>query len=94
MTQLGCYADNRPAYALPTLLADGYAWLTPLRCAALAYKNGYSVFGVQDGTQCYGGSSIAQAESLGVVSNRCTTPCQGDSSLTCGGVKANQVFTL
>ncbi|KIY48189.1 hypothetical protein FISHEDRAFT_7532, partial [Fistulina hepatica ATCC 64428] len=64
---------------------------TPAICISACAKKGYTYAGVEDGYQCFCGSSYnggTPASGTG-----CTTVCPGDSSQTCGGSYRIQIYT-
>ena len=92
---LGCFTKGaKPgSNLLPHLLAAGYGSMTPLRCAALAAKGGYTVFAVQGGSYCFAGLNSSLAVSMG-PSGACDLRCAGDQQQACGGASANNVFVF
>ncbi|KAG2454861.1 hypothetical protein HYH02_000692 [Chlamydomonas schloesseri] len=102
-THLGCFQDDpwRAGRALLYGLADTAAWrraMTPALCAALAATRGYSFFGLQNGAECWAGNDPTRAMLMyGQAANAnaaCSSACPGNSSLTCGGVGWNAVYSL
>ena len=45
---------------------------------------------MQNGNECYCGNAYGKYGALSM--SRCNKRCAGDSSVTCGGENANQVF--
>eukprot|EP00756_Hemistasia_phaeocysticola_P048317 Hpha_TRINITY_DN22747_c0_g1::TRINITY_DN22747_c0_g1_i1::g.34296::m.34296/K01192/E3.2.1.25, MANBA, manB; beta-mannosidase len=99
--------------ALPHVAAKGDSNMTVARCVALcravaAAEGGSSTItlaGVQDGTNCFCGSSIGvQCEgcftAVGTRADEteCGTPCAGDPTVACGGASymwgANSVYNI
>ena len=93
MTPQGCFKDLTSIHTLPVLLAEGYPFLTPQRCAALAVKAGYTWSGTRDGTQCFAGS-VPPLATLRATPSLCNSHCQGNSAETCGGQQALQAYSL
>ncbi|GFR44832.1 hypothetical protein Agub_g6173 [Astrephomene gubernaculifera] len=91
ITFLGCYADNAQR-VLPTQLAVS-ADMTPEMCAALAFRAGLSLFGIEVGIECFGGNDVQTATQLG-MSQTCGSRCAGDASRICGGGWALSVYIL
>lgn len=86
-TEAGCYGDDGTR-KLPTFLADVSG---PRSCFQTALAGGYSVWGLQIGSQCFAGSDYARATSLG-PSPGCLQACtNGD---LCGGAWENRVLEL
>ena len=50
--------------------------MDPQSCAILAVNAGYSVFGLQDGSLCFAGNSLADATQYG-TSDDCNMACLG-----------------
>ncbi|GIL59429.1 hypothetical protein Vafri_14100 [Volvox africanus] len=88
---LGCFADD-DTRKIPNFLGSNLP-MTLALCASLAKQAGYVIYGVQYGGQCFGGTDISKATSLGPSGN-CNMDCTGDSSQKCGGGWANNVYTL
>ncbi|PNH08870.1 hypothetical protein TSOC_004557 [Tetrabaena socialis] len=80
---MGCYKDNAAVRALAfRLIADRANAL--LFCARLTKLAGYPFMGLQ-GSNCFGGTDLARAESYGVrAATECATSCPGNSTQTCG----------
>ncbi|KXZ45929.1 hypothetical protein GPECTOR_49g513 [Gonium pectorale] len=98
---VGCFKDfpDRAGRALVYLLSDMQLYrggMTPGLCAKLAVHKGYSYFGVQAGSECWGGNDFARATLVyGQDSDgACSTPCAGNSSQTCGGPARNALYSL
>ncbi|KAE9365269.1 WSC-domain-containing protein [Stipitochalara longipes BDJ] len=78
---LGCYTDHHAARTLHSASTNSDS-MTVEFCANFCWR--YLYFGVEYKTQCYCGDSIASTGVLALAST-CNTPCQGESSETCGG---------
>ncbi|GIL89219.1 hypothetical protein Vretimale_18587 [Volvox reticuliferus] len=89
---LGCFVDDA-SRKIPYSLNSDYPVMTPALCASLAKGAGYTIYGVQYGGECFGGTDIARATSLGPSGN-CNMDCTGDPSQKCGGGWANNVYIL
>ncbi len=85
--RLGCFADsgNRDLRYLMASTGD----MSVMKCHDLAQAAGYSYFGVQYASECWADNRYG---TYGASSN-CNMRCSGDSSHTCGGTWANNVFT-
>lgn len=90
-TKLGCYQDSWDRM-LPQLLQTS-GLMTPTRCAQLAKDGGYTVFGLQNAVECWAGTDIARAKSLG-ASAACTSGCYNAPAGDCGGTLASSVFVV
>ncbi|CDZ98531.1 beta-1,6-N-acetylglucosaminyltransferase, contains WSC domain [Phaffia rhodozyma] len=84
----GCYTDNWDR----TLSGDTltHSLMTPLLCTQYCSSTGYSMAGVEGGTQCYCGSSL---NIISTTSLLCSTPCGGLSTALCGGSWAIEVYS-
>ncbi|EFJ53118.1 hypothetical protein VOLCADRAFT_86071 [Volvox carteri f. nagariensis] len=92
---LGCFADNATR-RLPTRLdgADMQAeFKLPQFCEMLARQAGLKFYGLQYGSQCFGGNDLQWATSLG-PSSGCTYPAVADNSQQFGGWWANRIFAV
>ena len=87
-TLLGCFNDtgNR--------VLNGFSFssggMTVEACVAACGSRGYAYAGAQDGNQCFCGSGSYSSAGSG---NLCNMTCSGNSSETCGGNLANDVYT-
>ena len=88
-TNLGCFTDSTLARVLPTsVLVSGN---TVEKCQAACTNGGFPYAGVEFGSQCFCGSSIANSPS---ESTQCTMTCPGNSAETCGGSNAIQIYSV
>lgn len=93
ITYEGCYKDDGTR-KVPNILDASYgASVTIGNCAALARSKGYTLFALQDGGSCWGGSDMTRAKSLG-ASTDCRKACTGDSTRTCGNGWINQIYSV
>ncbi|KAF5353434.1 hypothetical protein D9756_008033 [Leucocoprinus leucothites] len=67
--------------------------MTPGLCQSLC--SGYTFAGVEYGQECYCGNSLTNNGASGdtTLPSKCSVPCAGSSSLTCGGAWTLSVFT-
>ncbi|KAJ4293023.1 hypothetical protein N0V88_005687 [Collariella sp. IMI 366227] len=78
----GCYVDGETRTLKGnTMVADD---MTPTKCAVFCEGAGYSVFGMENGNECWCGSSTPDA-SLISPDGGCVVRCNGDAALLCGG---------
>ncbi|KXZ46267.1 hypothetical protein GPECTOR_45g137 [Gonium pectorale] len=82
---LGCFADNATRL-LPDRLEDG---LSLALCGKRARDAGFTLYGMQYGSQCFAGSDLRLATSLGP--STCGVRC-ADGIQTCGGSWASSIF--
>ncbi|EFJ47698.1 hypothetical protein VOLCADRAFT_91720 [Volvox carteri f. nagariensis] len=87
---IGCFVDNADR-VLPQYLAVYDSRMSVSYCRGLAKAAGLPYFGVEYGQECYGGSDMARAVSLG-PSNGCTSVCFGDFRQVCGGGWAIDIY--
>jgi len=89
---LGCFTDRGDSNDTGgrdlsgAMLFDGQP-MSIERCQQ--FCNGYSYYGVENGNQCFCGSSINNNPSM---SSNCGTQCSGNNSETCGGVWAIDIY--
>ncbi|GLC68280.1 hypothetical protein PLESTF_000671300 [Pleodorina starrii] len=88
---VSCFKDPW-SQSLPFLLEDNQM-MTIDRCASLARLSGFSFFGLQGGTRCFGGNDLSRAQSFG-VSYSCKVPCSGNASEACGGMDSINIYFL
>lgn len=100
--QVGCYQDggDRPISSNPDVLAheatsgaEGSPSNSKENCAAMCRMDGYGdddLVGVEFGTQCFCGNGFAVKQPQ--PSQECSMKCPGNSSDTCGGLFALEVF--
>jgi hypothetical protein len=88
----GCYED-RSDRALPDNFTTSPA-MTPASCRAVCAAAGKSYAGVQNGSECWCGTSNPPNASppYGLRTGECTTPCAGDAAVACGGTWRNSVY--
>ncbi|TLD24869.1 hypothetical protein PspLS_05623 [Pyricularia sp. CBS 133598] len=89
----GCYSDSTER-ALGDLMFLGQADGTPMdnrQCLDMCQKAGYKVAGTEDGTECYCGNYVYN--SYLIDDSRCSSPCSGDSTTSCGGPWALAIYS-
>ncbi|KAG8845972.1 hypothetical protein FRB96_002198 [Tulasnella sp. 330] len=85
-TSMGCYVDQSARTLAAATFTD--AAMTPALCQTKCA--GYAYSGVEYGTECYCANSMSNS----ATSSGCTSTCGGDSSKTCGGGWAINVYHL
>ena len=88
---VGCYQDFYPnARTLngPSTSSDN---MTPSQCQAFCSQQGYQLSGTEYSRECYCGSSITQCAPA-LAQSSCSNTCSGDSSQTCGGSNAIEIY--
>lgn len=91
MTLQGCYSDDTSARTL-TYLAYASQNNTIELCTQTCVAAGYTIAGVEYGTQCYCGSTLSGAADY-VIAAACTMPCAGNSSEICGGEARINIYS-
>lgn len=80
-TSLGCYTDGSDrTLSFQTNIDTG---TTPAACQSRCQAAGYKYSGVEFGSQCFCGDSLAAAAQK-VGDSDCSMPCSGDAGQTCG----------
>ncbi|KAL5930959.1 hypothetical protein ACKVWC_001005 [Pyricularia oryzae] len=73
---------------------EGQADGTPMdnnQCLDMCKNAGYKLAGTEDGTECYCGNYVYN--SYLIDDSRCSTPCSGDSTASCGGPWALAIYS-
>jgi len=86
----GCYPDVPAGSEFANLLASS-PLMTVEACYSLALARGFTYFGVEDGTFCYGGFFYGKSAAN---ASACTSSCGGDSNSVCGGPTANSIYQV
>ncbi|KAI6382687.1 hypothetical protein MCOR25_000498 [Pyricularia grisea] len=89
----GCYSDSTER-ALGDLKFLGEVDGTPMdngQCLDMCQKSGYKLAGTEDGTECYCGNYVYN--SYLIDDSRCSSPCSGDSTASCGGPWALAIYS-
>ena len=84
---VGCFGDKPDQRDLEHYAGDRH---TPITCAAAC--SNYTVFGLQNGSECYCGDTYGHYGNANLTT--CMMPCVADSKLFCGGRWTNSVFHL
>lgn len=96
LSYIGCFQEpqeyisaNADRTSRPlTFITDSSAMTVEL-CQQLAKGKGYAYAGLQFGRQCYGGNS---SQMYWYTNIKCTKPCSGDPSRTCGDAWTNAIY--
>ena len=89
---LGCYADSADDRLLdgPTMKSGG---MTPEMCKDFCADEGdFPAYGVEFGKECYCGALPPASAKIDEAA--CDVPCGGDTTQTCGGADAINVFEV
>ena len=91
----GCYADGAPRTMtqLVGLSPEMDVTYTIETCARSAKAKGYTYFALQWGGECWVSNSLQQATKYG-PSSKCAMPCRTAEKENCGGVLANNLFSV
>ena len=86
----GCIMEV-PGRALnaTSLVADD---MTVDKCVGFCQSGGYKMAGLEFGSECYCGNSLAGGASTSSMSYECKRPCSGDSTQICGGPDAINLY--
>ncbi|KAJ6515444.1 WSC domain-containing protein [Mycena sanguinolenta] len=86
---VGCFSDSVSARQLPHLqtISGG---VTVESCTAACKTSGFSFAGLEDGQECWCGSSAPTTSSLG--NRACTTACVANTKEVCGGPSKLTVY--
>ena len=87
---LGCFHDNNQSRLLSSYGVK-LQGLTVQKCIDICAQSAYHYAGVHNGKECYCGNKKPQLEHL-LTPSYCSVACDGQSSQTCGGVDATEVF--
>ena len=81
-TYSGCFKETSGGRALDgnSLFSDT---MTVQICATFCTNNGFDIFGVEYGRECFCGTTLRR-DSLPAPETDCSTPCRGKASDTCG----------
>lgn len=90
-SDLGCYSDNSTiGHTLSGTSLLGQSNNSVAACASFCLPT-YTYFGVEQGSDCWCGNSIA-AQATILPTSSCNTNCTGDKLDPCGGVSAIEVY--
>nr|CAG4649102.1 EOG090X01AN [Scapholeberis mucronata]SVE93458.1 EOG090X01AN [Scapholeberis mucronata] len=87
---LGCFHDYNQSRLL-TSYGVKLQGLTIQKCIDLCAQSAHLYAGVHNGRECYCGNKKPSLEHL-LTKSYCSVPCDGQSSQTCGGLDATEVF--
>ncbi|WWD21023.1 hypothetical protein CI109_105504 [Kwoniella shandongensis] len=86
-----CVQEGTTGRALASARTSGKE-MTVGKCLAFCGNAGWQWAGLEYSSECYCGDYLANGASLSSTSDRCTMTCSGDSSTTCGGSNALQLY--
>nr|SVE71518.1 EOG090X01AN [Daphnia similis]SVE72151.1 EOG090X01AN [Daphnia similis] len=89
-SSLGCFHDNNQSRLLSSYGVK-LPGLTNQKCIDLCAQSAFLYAGTHDGKECYCGNKKPSLEHL-LTKTYCSVPCDGQSSQTCGGVDATEIF--
>ncbi|KAF8307706.1 WSC-domain-containing protein [Clavulina sp. PMI_390] len=95
-TQTGCYTDAQSPRALASYSSSSSS-NTVTSCLNACQNLGYTMGGVEYGSQCYCANSLTTSTNPSVgqsaPSTDCSMVCSGDSTQTCGNGNRIMVYT-
>lgn len=91
---LGCYQDG-PTRALQGKEVTSSS-NSPAFCTSTCAAAGYTLAGVEYGTECYCANTITVSGTVGTIqpNSGCSMPCAGDSTKSCGGGYLLDLYSL
>ena len=89
-SSLGCFHDNNQSRLLSSYGVK-LQGLTVQKCIDLCAQSSFMFSGLHNGKECYCGNKKPSLEHL-LTRTYCNVACDGQSSQTCGGVDATEVF--
>nr|SVE79959.1 EOG090X01AN [Daphnia magna]SVE81156.1 EOG090X01AN [Daphnia magna] len=89
-SSLGCFHDNNQSRLLSSYGVK-LPGLTNQKCIDLCGQSAFLYAGTHNGKECYCGNKKPSLEHL-LTKTYCSVPCDGQSSQTCGGVDATEIF--
>ncbi|KAH8902429.1 WSC-domain-containing protein, partial [Coniochaeta sp. PMI_546] len=96
-TYQGCFTEATSGRALSSKQIYGSSSNGNMNldtCASFCFDNGYTMFGVEYGQQCYCGNNLNAGSVWAPNQDECSTPCPGNSSQFCGAGKHLNVYSL
>lgn len=91
LTYAGCWFDSADFRSLPNKVYDSNTNTIEL-CTSTCVSQGFSIAGLEYGSQCYCGNALT-ARAVKVVESSCAVPCPGNSSETCGSGNRLSLFS-
>nr|XP_018260028.1 uncharacterized protein I303_08100 [Kwoniella dejecticola CBS 10117]OBR82186.1 hypothetical protein I303_08100 [Kwoniella dejecticola CBS 10117] len=79
----GCYVDSSSSRILVSSIFENKSDMTYAQCIATCTRKGYSIAGVEYGTQCFCANTLTNP--VPAVASTCDRPCAGDKATMCGG---------
>nr|XP_019051361.1 hypothetical protein I302_01810 [Kwoniella bestiolae CBS 10118]OCF30291.1 hypothetical protein I302_01810 [Kwoniella bestiolae CBS 10118] len=79
----GCYADTSSKRVLNGNIFESKPDMTYASCIAICVRKGYTLAGVEYGTQCFCGTALVSPSPA--ANSECNRPCSGDKNAMCGG---------
>jgi hypothetical protein len=89
----GCYSERTNGRALGNASYVDPKGLTVASCEAFCEKNGFELYGLENGGECWCGDAIAEA-SVNVPDSECSRTCPGNyRDLACGDANRLSVWS-
>jgi hypothetical protein len=92
-TLFGCFTDTQGARGLSNSTAASSTSMTVESCVSICQQRGYSKAGVEYGSECYCGNTIANTSTQAPISDCMTKFCTGELTEFCGGSKRLLVYS-
>ena len=90
---IGCHKDSFEARLLTGSVAKSQEHISKYQCISRCDKEGYSLAGMQFGTECFCGErSLGDLKNHKIAEDRCNKNCPGDPSEKCGGYLTMNVY--
>ncbi|WWC85442.1 uncharacterized protein L201_000305 [Kwoniella dendrophila CBS 6074] len=86
-----CLQEEVSGRALTGASTSGSDMTVP-KCLNYCSSKGFQYGALEYGSECYCGSSLVNGASLSLTSGQCNMACSGDSTTTCGGSNALQIY--
>ena len=81
---LGCWTEGNKRRALEGAAVTSSVFMTVERCANYCIDSGFTIFGLEYGSECYCGNDLARSSYV-AYPPECDMSCSGKEGETCGG---------
>lgn len=90
---VGCFEDSQASRALNLEGKNAFGDMTNEACIEFCAEAGHPYAGTQYSTECWCGVTFDLNGEAADPADRCSFPCEGDSSQICGGNNSLSVYT-
>ncbi|KAJ6258342.1 hypothetical protein Dda_6382 [Drechslerella dactyloides] len=90
---IGCWTETSPTRAISAFRPPSSTSMTTAMCITTCREKGYTFAGLQNGSECYCGSSKSAA-SQSAPDEQCNFNCPGNVTEFCGAPNRLQVYTI